>query len=59
MRGEPPVDLGALRNEQHLELSRAVRRTVLEGGPFSGSTELVVRAASVRRHLGQGSRLLS
>jgi phosphoenolpyruvate carboxylase len=45
-------DLGALRNEQHLELSRAVRRTVLESGSLSGSTELVVRAASVRHYLG-------
>jgi phosphoenolpyruvate carboxylase len=45
-------DLAALRNDQHLELSRAVRKSVLEGGPSGGSTELVVRAASVRHYLG-------
>jgi len=45
-------DLAAVRNGQHLELSRAVRKSALEGGPATASTELVVRAASVRHYLG-------
>lgn len=45
-------DLGALRNDQHLELSRAIRRNVLGGGSAASSPELVVRAASVRHYLG-------
>jgi phosphoenolpyruvate carboxylase len=45
-------DLGALRNDRHLELSRAVRRKVLDGGPPAGTAELVVRAASERHYLG-------
>ena len=45
-------DVDAARNDEHLELSRAVRKSVLDGGASAGSTELVVRAAAVRHYLG-------
>ena len=45
-------DLGAFRNGEHLELSRAVRKSVLDGQGSAGGTELVVRAAAVRHYLG-------
>jgi phosphoenolpyruvate carboxylase len=45
-------DLGALRNDRHLELARAVRRSVFDGGTPAGTAELVVRAASERHYLG-------